>query len=194
MIIGTGSLVAYCFLSYLLSERHARRNGCQNPPKRSTYDPILGLGYKIRDLKLISEGKILPDGESLHHQYGLTFCETSIFGKSIKTACQENIRTIFGSEAKAWGVEPFRHTGFLPFCGDGILSTDGEKWERSRNLLKPAFLRSNISDLTSFEGLASALLERLPIDGSTVDLDPLLSDMVITPVIPYMIRTLQLID
>ena len=176
--LGALGVAAYQICLWLGRKDSTKQHDCHNPPKRHTRDRVLGLGYKIRDITLINEGNILPDGESLHRQYGLTFHEPSIFGTTIKTASEENIRAVFGTHAKEWGVGPFRNKGFMPFCGDGVLSADGPVWERSRSLLKSSFLKSNISDLTDFETLVGQFLEKLPTDGSTLDLDPLLSKMV----------------
>ena len=65
-----------------------------------------------------------------------------------------------------------------PFCGEGVLSTDGPAWEHSRTLLKPSFYKSNTSDLTIFEQSVEQFLERFPKDGSTVDLEALVSMLV----------------
>ena len=65
-----------------------------------------------------------------------------------------------------------------PFCGEGLISTDGPKWEHSRASLKPFFHKSNISDLGVFEKSVERLIERLPKDGSVVNLEPYFSKMV----------------
>ncbi|KAI4154573.1 MAG: hypothetical protein LQ340_001582 [Diploschistes diacapsis] len=156
----------------------ARRRGCQAPPKRPSLDQVLGLGYKIADITASNEGRILPDGEASHRRYGLTFQEPSIFGTVIKTASEGTIRAVFGTNAKDWGIKPYRYEGFRPFCGDGLLSTDGTTWERSRNMLKPFFHKSKISNLAGFEESLAQLITKLPKESSTVDLDPLLSALV----------------
>jgi cytochrome P450 len=63
-------------------------------------------------------------------------------------------------------------------CGRGFLTTDGEIWNHSRKLLKPTFARSNLLDLSTVENELDKLIEAIPTDGSTVDLQPLLSNMV----------------
>ena len=178
LLLGALGLTTYYLYTLLRQNAAAQRHGCQLPPKRHTYDPCLGFGYKIQDAKSARHGKTLADGEILHRKYGQTFRESSIFGTTIKTASEENIHTIFGLKAEDWGVKPFRYEGFRPFCGEGVLSTDGPAWEHSRTLLRPFFYKSNISDLTNFEHLVEQLLERLPRDGSTVDLVPHFSNLV----------------
>lgn len=178
LLLGAIGIVIFYSYIWLTQQVAARQHGCQQPPRRRTYDLFLGLGYKIQDARSTNNGNTLPNGEALHRRYGKTYHQTSIFGTVIKTASDENVHTIFGLKAKDWGVKPFRYEGFLPFCGEGVLSTDGSAWEHSRRLLRPFFNKSKISDLTSFEQSIKQLLQRLPKDESTVDLVPLLSSLV----------------
>ena len=179
LAVGALGLAIFSFYSWLAEASHRRKLGCQAPPRRRTRDPILGLGYKISYIRSSTEGKVLPISQDLHREYGSTYHEPSIFGTTLNTANEENIHTIFGLKAGEWGVRPFRYEGMRPFCGAGLLSTDGHTWEHSRSLLKPSFHKSNISDLTFFERSVKLLLEQLPIDGSTVDMEPFFSSLVI---------------
>ena len=151
------------------------------PPIRPTYDPLLGLGYKVTDIMSMARARSLPEGQALHKRLGHTYCERSVFGMTVKTACEKNIHSIFGSDSKIWGVGPARYEGFRPFCGAGLLSTDGSTWERSRRLLKPFFQKSAISNLDNFETLVGDFIQHLPDDGSTIDLEPLFSKLVSVP-------------
>lgn len=163
-----------CLARYMSAERQ----NCQLPPRRDTRDPILGIQYKIEDAKAMKQIKTLPAGTALHRQYGPTYCESSLFGTTIKTVDEGNIRTVFGDKAKEWGIQPFRLAGMRPFCGLGVLSTDGSVWEHSRAMLKPWFHKSNISDLTDFERSVGHTLARIPRDGSTIDMGCLISTLV----------------
>ncbi|KAI6360444.1 hypothetical protein MCOR25_006729 [Pyricularia grisea] len=59
------------------------------------------------------------------------------------------------------------------FMGKGIFLADGEKWQRSRALVRPNFARDQVADLGSLERHFQILLSILPKDGSEVDLVPL---------------------
>ncbi|KAL9619343.1 MAG: hypothetical protein Q9160_006023 [Pyrenula sp. 1 TL-2023] len=89
--------------------------------------------------------------------------------------------------AKDWGIQPFRFEGMRPFCGEGLLSTDGSKWEHSRSLFKPSFHRNNIADLTAFENLVEKFLANIPLDGSTVDLDHQISSLFVDSATQFII-------
>ena len=97
---------------------------------------------------------------------------------TFNTIDPENLQAIYGSRVKDWGVEPVRLAAMEPLCGRGFITTDGETWERSRALLKPSFSRAHIENVFAFESAVDEFFRRLPLDGSTVDLGPLLSELV----------------
>ncbi|KAL9113577.1 MAG: hypothetical protein Q9227_002315 [Pyrenula ochraceoflavens] len=168
-------ILLYYARIWLTRRSLAQRYGCESPPKRPSRDPVLNLDCKMQSTRAARELKTLPNGIALHRRLGPTYCETSVFGKTLKTWNEENIRTVFGTKAKDWGIQPFRYEGMRPFCGEGLLSMDGPVWERSRALLKPSFNKNNIADLTAFEDLVRNFMKRIPTDGSTIDLDHLIS-------------------
>ena len=65
--------------------------------------------------------------------------------------------------------EPF-HKDWYDFLGDSIFTTDRQQWHDARQLLRPHFLKSRLSDLKLFERHVSALMTQLPTDGTTVNL------------------------
>ena len=178
LLLGALGLASYYFWTLLGHKVAIKRHDSQQPPKRRVYDPFVGLDNKIQDANSATRAKTLPDGEALHREYGLTYRESLMLGITIETASEDNIRTIFGLKAKEWGIKPFKYEGMRPFCREGVLSIDGPAWEHSRTLLKPFFHKSIISDLTIFEQSVQQLLERIPKDGSTVDLESLVSMLV----------------
>ena len=65
----------------------------------------------------------------------------------------------------------------MPFLGHGIFTEDGEDWERSRSMLRPHFLRSQVSDLSLEEVHVQHMIKALRLNSSgwtaQVDLQPL---------------------
>ena len=179
LLLGAVALTAFYYTRIWYAQRSASLlHGCQLPRKRQTRDPVLGLQYKFQDIQSMGKMKILPDSAALHTRYGSTYHEPSIFGTTLKTLDEKNIQTVFGLKAREWGIQPWRLTAMRPFCGEGILDTDGSVWERSRTIFKPAFRKSNIEDLSSFENFVRQFLATLPLDGSTVDLQDSLTKLV----------------
>jgi cytochrome P450 len=113
-----------------------------------------------------------------HHQhFGQTFeIRPLLTLPKVATIAPANIRTI--NQGKDWGVEGMRLPGMEDFCGRGFLTTDGELWQRSRKLLKPTFAKSNLQDLRYLSEQVDIMFAQIPQYGETVDMQPLLYDMV----------------
>jgi cytochrome P450 len=74
---------------------------------------------------------------------------------------------------KDYALGPRRARVFIPVFGPGIFDTDGAAWERSRAMIRPNFARSQVADLDAFETHIAHLIDAIPRDGSTVDLQDL---------------------
>ncbi|GAB7349248.1 hypothetical protein MBLNU459_g8405t2 [Dothideomycetes sp. NU459] len=85
----------------------------------------------------------------------------------------ENLKTVMALDFKKWGLGKRRIVCFRPLLGQGIFTTNGSEWQHSRNLLRPSFTRNQIADLDTFERHICHLVESIPRDGSTVDLQEL---------------------
>jgi cytochrome P450 len=75
-------------------------------------------------------------------------------------------------------VNPARQPAVSEFMGAGVLVSNGDMWHRSRNLIKPAFKRAQITDHKMFAVHVERFMSLLPQDGDTVDLAPLFSRLV----------------
>lgn len=91
----------------------------------------------------------------------------------VNTAEPENIKAILSTKFKDFELPKRRKETFAATFGHGIFTTDGEEWAASRALLRPSFTRSLIGDLQVFESHISKMISKIPINGSTVDLQDL---------------------
>ena len=85
----------------------------------------------------------------------------------------ENLKTIMATKFKDWNLPDRRKDAFIPLLGHGIFTTDGAAWHNSRELLRPNFVRSQVGDLATFESHVGHMIDAIPRDGSTVDLQDL---------------------
>ena len=178
LLSGLCTLLATYFFSVWRRRSHARANGCRPPRHYPHRDPILGLDLFLRTGKLFRDNTYLQDLVRRYDELGRTF-ETNLLGSpSINTIEPENLRTVYVSRFKEWGVEPVRLPAQEPFCGRGFITTDGPAWEHSRALLKPSFDKTNIADLSTLKKGLDMLIAQLPRDGSAVDLQPILFNLV----------------
>lgn len=91
----------------------------------------------------------------------------------IQTAEPEIVKTILSTKFDDFELAPVRINAIAPALGHGIFASNGAAWERSRALIRPNFTRSQVADLDTFETHIQHLISAIPLDGSTVDLQPL---------------------
>ncbi|KAI9657902.1 MAG: hypothetical protein M1821_002559 [Bathelium mastoideum] len=153
----------------------ARRHGCKDPPKFPYKDPILGLDLFFLYKKAHQEGRFAATLFEHFRKYGKTYEEVTIGKRAIITMDPKNIQAV-ATQIHNFGMEPSR-AAFTPtrnFIGRGILTTDGAYWEHSRAVIKPTFAKTQIANLATFGQHFEKMMEYVPKDGSTVDLQELL--------------------
>ena len=118
-------------------------------------------GYFLDNVR----GRFLRNGTTLHYN--------TFFTELFTTIEPENIKTLLALNFKDWSLGPRRKSAFVPLLGHGIFTTDGAAWQHSRELLRPNFARNQVGDLATFEIHVRQMIEAIPRDGSTVDLQDL---------------------
>lgn len=168
-------LCPLCGVSLSLSYRlAARKAGCSMPRKYRHKDPILGLDLFLRRVDSMKSGRSLALDGDLFNTYGRTV-QTNAWGtKQYVTMDPRNIQTICATQVDKFGSAPMNNAVCQPLLGDGIITSDGMQWKRSRNLVNPIFARAQVSELAPLERHVRRLLALIPLDGSTVDMQPLL--------------------
>lgn len=190
--------VLYGFLAILLGKGllswariniKRRVHGCRPPPRYPHKDPIFGLDYVLTELKEREEGTSWAGERSRFARLGRTYEVNSWGNRLIMTMDSQNIREVLGTSFDNFGVQEMRMAVSGTFMGTGVFTTDGEYWEYSRKLIAPMFSRSQVSDLSALDVHLDRMFERLPRDGSTVELQGLLKLMVC--LFPRLFRALR---
>lgn len=75
-----------------------------------------------------------------------------------------NIQAILATQFKDFGLGDARNNNFFPLLGHGIFASDGKQWEHSRALLRPQFIREQISDLDLEERHVNNMMRALPVN------------------------------
>ncbi|MCJ1444563.1 MAG: hypothetical protein MMC23_005065 [Stictis urceolatum] len=135
-------------------------------------DPIFGLDKFFRQGQAILKHRYLEYLWDLHDKYGYTFQSIAFGDMAISSVDPDNLKAVF-TNGRDWGVGPVRLKTLDPFCGHGFITTDGPEWEHARSLLKPSFVKSNITNFSTIEQCLQLMLKQIPRDGTTVDLAPL---------------------
>ncbi|KAG5981516.1 hypothetical protein E4U55_002871 [Claviceps digitariae] len=155
---------------------HRRHFGCLPPPKYPHRLPWLldpwGRDLQRRRLEGYTKGRYNRLFQEQFMQCGHTFEERSPNGTLLCTTDNENWRTILALKAEDYSKQETRSRSMLRFTGPGILSNEGVAWRRSRDLIKPLFVRAELSDVVRFKRHVDKLMEVLPRDGRTLDLMP----------------------
>ncbi|KAF2835128.1 cytochrome P450 [Patellaria atrata CBS 101060] len=94
-------------------------------------------------------------------------------GRVIFTADHENIKAVLASQFADYGKGLQLYHDWHDFLGDSIFTMDGEKWYQSRQLLRPQFIKTRVSDLAVFERNVSILLSKLGGRGQEVNVGDL---------------------
>ena len=173
--------LAYCvkkivlYFSYKIA---LRKNGCSTLSKYPHKDPVLGLDLFFDVFQNIKQGNTIIPEMRRFNDYGKTYQAKSWGSIIIFTMDSENMQTMFTSAFDNFGVSSLRYGPSVPLLGHGIFTTDGPQWEHSRKLVKPVFTRAQISNLTYFEKHVKRMIDSIPRDCSTIDLQPLLKLLV----------------
>lgn len=86
--------------------------------------------------------------------------------RCVFTADPENIKAILATQFSDFGKGEIFHKEWSEFLGDSIFTTDGQKWHKSRQLLRPQFSRDRISDLHCFESHLQTLYKAIANGGA----------------------------
>ena len=178
LAIAIGAFICSRALFYAKVRQAERRNGCLPPPKYAHKDPLLGLDMFFDQFNAMKRGNTGETERERFRKYGKTFEANSWGTRCIHTMEAANIQVVLAQCFDRFGVEPMRlHIG-EPFIGKGVFSTDGAYWQYSRELIKPIFARAQVADLGALDCHVNRMMNRIPCDGSVVDLQALLKLMV----------------
>ncbi|CAG8008810.1 unnamed protein product [Penicillium olsonii] len=150
----------------------ARQNGCK-APAHSVCHGWFGINMIMEMVNSNREHNFTELIRGWHSKYGSTFTARMATRTTIFTAESKNIQTMLALKFKDFSIGPVRQNALRPVFGQGIFSVDGSRWEHSRALLRPNFSRAQITNTEMYENHVTDLLEHVPRDGSTVELQDL---------------------
>ncbi|KAK5135139.1 hypothetical protein LTR08_005525 [Meristemomyces frigidus] len=161
----------YKLLSIAIANRRhaakAKELGCAEAPMH----PDTGFfGLKtIRSMQAADKGKMFPDllvtrQDRMNQTMG-RICPTfkgNMLGQTVYfTSDPRNVQAMLATQFGDFDLGPSRRNNMMPTLGDGIFVQDGKAWEHSRALLRPNFVRDQISDLELEERHVQNLMKRL---------------------------------
>ena len=175
---------------YAWLERHRskriRYHKCQAPRSVSSKRYLLGLDVLVRMYQSYSRGRRNSGLKQQFDVYGHTFHAKPFGATRIFTIEPRNLKSVFGG-SQDWGIQQLRLDIFKPFVGEGVLNVDGNKWKHARALIQPTFDKVQFGSLHDFDAHLKRLINIIPSDGSTVDLQPLFSRLNLDSVTEYLL-------
>jgi cytochrome P450 len=158
----------------------AKQHGCL--PPRSLNTPwsglVLGLDLLRKNIRAFQEHRMLEAWTSSLRDNDVHTIRMEVLGQEIYlTDDPENTKTVLATDFDAWSLGEDRIKQMSSFLGHGIFTTEGAAWKHSRDMLRPCFERSQVADVSMLEKHTSRLIDILPRDGTTVDLQLLLHDL-----------------
>ena len=154
------------------------KNSCSTLSRYPHQDPVLGLDLFFDVFQNIKQGNTIISDMRRFNDNGKTY-QAKSWGSNISfTMDSENVQTMFTLAFDNFGVAFLRYGPSVLPLGHGIFTTDDPQWEHARKLIKPVFTRAQISNLTHFEKHIKRMIDSIPRDCSTIDLQPLLRFLV----------------
>ena len=115
--------------------------------------------------------------------------ESNIFGsfRVIQTREPEHLKAVLTGKFADFGKGELFHKLWIPFLGDSIFTTDGKKWQGSRNLIRPMFIKDRISDLDIFERKTQTMLSLYSPSGEPTDVMDLFYRMTLDAITEFLL-------
>lgn len=174
--VGIFSVIYYILSSiYLRWQQYqlARANRCEPVVgKIPTYDPLFGLDRIYRVHQLAQERTILHNSAKRFEDLGNTHRGQRFATPIVLTIEPQNVKTVLSLKFGDFSMGDRLQT-FGPLLGHGIFTSDGEDWARSRQMVRPNFVKDQVAHLEVFEEMMEDLFALIPGDGRTVDLQDL---------------------
>lgn len=126
---------------------------------------------------------------SKQHPSAPELVEVNITGgqRFVVTDDPEHIKTVLTGKFADFGKGEQFHTVWQPFLGDSIFTTDGHKWQDSRNLIRPMFAKNRVSDLHMFEQWTQTMMAQFPASGQTFDIQDLFYRLTIDVITDFLL-------
>lgn len=178
-----GLFALYRFALIVKYKRTVARLGCSPVSQYPHRDPLLGYDLHRLIQRGKADGNLIP---ALQRAYadagkGQTFQALTWGIKTLHTTNSDNLKAILTADFGDFGVEAIRKAFSDPWIGGGIMLSDGIVWKTSRAMVKPSLSKSHFWDLSQFGKHVDRLLEAIPANGTTVDLQPLFFRFVRSP-------------
>lgn len=169
-----GVLLVRFFLQRWRQHRIVQKYGC----KPMVEYPSAGWGsdYTKEQEQAIRDGYFNASASEDFEKCGSsTFVRTTLDERMINTTEPLNHQALV-TKLDDWHKEP--RPAIRAFSRDNVVLQNGHAWRRSRDLVNPLFSRVELSDTENFRIFVDRMIDLIPRDGSTIDMQPLIRKLV----------------
>ncbi|KAI1453317.1 putative N-alkane-inducible cytochrome P450 [Annulohypoxylon moriforme] len=187
--LGALLLIVRFVLRQLEIRAFKKAHGCLPPPRDAQPEHIIGLSAWKRLRRERRDRITLKETTRRAKELGYT-SSLVMAGNHFTVTCDPvNLKHMLATNFTDFGLGP-RDGPLGPVLSGGIFISDGEAWQHSRALIRPAFTRAQVADLDSLEEHTQDLLARVPkADGVTFDLKPLFYNMTLDSATDFLLGT-----
>lgn len=153
--------------------RIARDNDCLPPRKIYQKDSVFGIDIVRENLAAAKEHGFLRLLQRRHADNGLTFTTSTFLRTTINTCDPRVIQSVLSLQFNDFGMGPLRRKSASPLLGKGIFTSDDDAWAHQRALIRPSFVRAQVTDFTVFERHVDQLISLIARQNHSVDLQAL---------------------
>ncbi|KAH9886331.1 cytochrome P450 [Xylariomycetidae sp. FL2044] len=151
-------------------------HGCSPVPEFP--QDVFGIRYIRETARHVREHTLLQQRRELIDTLGHTF-KHGQFPEAVSTITTddaENVKAVLSTRCDDWALPAIRVHSFLPILGrHSIFVVNAMEWQHARAIMRPSFVRDQISDFECFDRHIVKLTKRIPMDGTPFDLQALLS-------------------
>ncbi|KXH53146.1 N-alkane-inducible cytochrome P450 [Colletotrichum nymphaeae SA-01] len=165
--------------THVLRHRMKREYGTLPPKKLPQKDPIFGTDVVLQNLDAAKKFGFLALLKKRHTEQGQTFTTNTYLRTTINTCDPKLIQTVLSNQFEDFGMGPLRRKSASPLLGRGIFTTDNEIWAHQRALIRPSFIRAQVTDFSIFETHVDQLIQLIARENYIVDLQQLFFRMVL---------------
>ncbi|MCJ1371482.1 hypothetical protein MMC20_002699 [Loxospora ochrophaea] len=160
----------YQITTWRTSRKFARLHGCKPAKADPHIDPILGLDFFLHTVRASKGNYLLDDLAKRFARNGPTFTSNVLFETLIFTDDPKNTQAVLATHFHDFDIGELRRKATVKLLGHGIFNADGPYWEHSRALIRPNFVRKQVSDLRLMEHHVMSMISQLPSDGKPVNI------------------------
>ncbi|KAI1158137.1 cytochrome P450 [Nemania serpens] len=139
---------------------------------------VLGIRYLVETARALRENVMLERRKQALEEMGHTYLHGTFpdWNYCVTSDEPENVKAVLAGSFTDWDLPAIRIKSFLPVLGrHSIFTTNGGEWQHSRAILRPAFVRDQISDLECVDRHVKRFITLIPADGTAFDLQAMFS-------------------